>query len=158
MKRKAGSGRVGERQSTDTDMTAFAGGTYINDRRGMRHIRICAGPQRDRYIHDIIFEAKILGRREAWAAEHPDQPVPETDFYRYLDTSWETVDHHDDDSLNNAPENLVRMRRSENAAKASRARTRKRGDENGNQVKDGNRNRNDNGSGDRNQCPPEPAD
>jgi len=104
----------------------FNGGTYVNDRRGMKHIRICAGKQRDCYVHDIIFEAKILGRREAWILMNPTQPIPETDFYRYLDTSWETVDHSNDDSLDNSPGNLVRMRRSENAAKGNKSRAAKK--------------------------------
>jgi hypothetical protein len=93
--------------------------------RKLRHIRVKAGPQRDRYLHNIIIEAKILGRREAFEREHPGQPVPENEFYSYLDRTWETVDHHDDDSLNNDPANLVRMKRGENTAKANRHRAAK---------------------------------
>jgi len=91
----------------------------------LKHLRIKAGPQRDRYLHDIVFEAKVLGRRESWEREHPDQPVPVNDFYSYLDLTWETVDHHDQDSLNNSPGNLVRMKRGDNAAKANRHRAKK---------------------------------
>lgn len=104
-------------------MAAFDGGVSINVHSGsLKHLRIKAGPQRDRYVHDLVFKAKILGRREAWENEHPDIPVPETDFYRYLDTTWETVDHDDQNSLNNDPGNLIRMRRSENTAKMMRHR------------------------------------
>jgi hypothetical protein len=88
----------------------------------LRHLRIKAGPQRDRYVHDLVFEAKILGRREAWELWHPTEPIPSDDFFRYIDTTFETVDHDDNDSLNNDPRNLVRMRRGDNAGKASRRR------------------------------------
>jgi hypothetical protein len=92
----------------------------------LKHLRIKAGPQRDRYLHDIVFEAKILGRRESWEREHPDQPVPVNEFYNYLDLTWETVDHHDQDSLNNSPGNLVRMKRGDNVAKANKHNAAKR--------------------------------
>ena len=94
----------------------------------LKHLRIKAGPQRDRYLHDIVFEAKILGRREAYMREHDlinDLSVPQNEFYSYLDLTWETVDHHDQDSLNNSPGNLVRMKRGDNAAKANRHRAKK---------------------------------
>jgi len=42
----------------------------------LKHLRIKAGKQRDVYVHDLVFKAKILGRREAWESIHPDRPVP----------------------------------------------------------------------------------
>jgi hypothetical protein len=99
--------------------------THVKGKK-LKHLRIKAGPQRDRYLHDIVFEAKILGRRESWEREHPGQPVPVNEFYSYLDLTWETVDHHDQDSLNNSPGNLVRMKRGENTAKANRLNAAKR--------------------------------
>jgi len=88
----------------------------------LKHLRIKAGPQRDRYVHDLVFEAKILGRREAYEHEllNLDKPIPENDFYRYLDPTWETVDHDNQDSLDNSPTNLVRMTRGDNVRKANR--------------------------------------
>ena len=110
-------------------MSAFNGGVSENvhcKKHKLRHLRIKAGVQRDRYVYDIVFEAKILGRREAWEQLNPDAPVPDNDFYRYLDPTWETVDHHDQDSLNNSPGNLNRMKRGDNTAKVNRNRARKR--------------------------------
>jgi hypothetical protein len=107
-------------------MGKFINGVSINEHSAhhnghskMKHLRIRAGKQRDQYVHLLVFHAKIMGGREAWAMEHPGQPVPETDFYRYLDLTYETVDHDDNDSLNNSPENLNRMTRGKNAAKAN---------------------------------------
>jgi hypothetical protein len=90
----------------------------------LRHLRIKAGPQRDLYVHDIVFRAKILGRREAFGVLRPGEPIPEDDFYSYLDTTFETVDHPDQDSMNNDAGNLVRMKRGDNTAKANRHRNR----------------------------------
>lgn len=108
-----------------TDMSpAFNGGVVENVHvkgKKLRHLRIKAGKQRDEYVHSIVFQAKILGRRESWEREHPDgQPIPDNEFYRYIDLTFETVDHDDQDSLNNDPLNLVRMTRGANAAKANR--------------------------------------
>lgn len=107
-------------------MPAFKNGVSPNVHvkgKKLKHLRIKAGPQRDIYVHDIVFQAKILGRREAYAALRPDVPIPEDDFYRYIDTGWETIDHDDNDSLNNAPENLKRMKRGDNATKANKRRS-----------------------------------
>jgi hypothetical protein len=61
-------------------MGAFSGGVSINvhcKSGKMRHLRIKAGPQRDEYVHALIFKAKILGRREAKrAAKGQDDKVP----------------------------------------------------------------------------------
>lgn len=106
----------------------FKTGISINNHRSkapVKHLRVRAGKQRDRYVHDIVFEAKILGRREAWERLNPGQPCPEDDFYAYLERH-ETVDHHDQDSLNNSPENLVRMTRGANTGKANRNRKKKK--------------------------------
>lgn len=107
-------------------MPSFKNGVSTNLHSGktMKHLRIKAGPGRDRYVHDLVFEAKILGRREAFEHEHPGVPIPADDFYRYLDPTWETVDHHDQDSLNNDPANLNRMARSANTAKGNHHRKR----------------------------------
>jgi hypothetical protein len=107
-------------------MPNFNGGvsknTHVKGKK-LCHLRVKAGPQRDQYVHSLIFQAKILGRREAWIALHPDgTPPPEDDFYRYIDLTFETVDHDDNDSLNNSPENLVRMTRGDNTIKANRRR------------------------------------
>jgi hypothetical protein len=104
-------------------------GTSVNihcKKYKVKHIRIKAGCQRDRYVHDIVFEAKILGRREAWELIHPDQPIPDLEFFRYLDTTWETIDHSNNDSLDNAGSNLVRMSRPDHAAKTNKAAREKR--------------------------------
>jgi hypothetical protein len=107
-------------------MPPFRNGVSINTHskgKKMQHLRIKAGPQRDQYVHDLVFKAKILGRREAHAQILGfSAPIPEDDFYRYLDPTFETVDHDDHDSFNNDPENLVRMTRGANAAKANRKR------------------------------------
>ena len=114
-----------ERKSTDMSGT-FQGGVSENFHvkgKKLRHLRIKAGPQRDQYVHALVFQAKILGRREAWAQLHPDGTTPpEDDFYRYIDLTYETVDHDNNDSLDNDPSNLVRMRRGDNTAKANRRR------------------------------------
>jgi hypothetical protein len=121
---------------------AFKNGTSVNVHskgRKMKHLRIKAGPQRDCYLHDIIFRAKILGRREAYMREHGlinDLSIPENEFYSYLDTTFETVDHDDQDSLNNEPSNLVRMTRGRNAAKANKHRAEQRKKESNKSVYD----------------------
>ena len=107
----------------------FTGGVCENVHvkgKKLRHLRIRAGKHRGIYVHDLVFQAKILGRREAWMAINTGQPVPDTEFYRYIDTTFETVDHDNNDSLDNEPENLVRMSRAENSAKANRLRAVKR--------------------------------
>lgn len=116
-------------------MPKFSGGVSINEhsahRNGhskMKHLRIKAGPQRDRYVHHLVFQAIIFGRREAYMRENHlinDLAVPDSDFYRYLDFTYETVDHDDQNSLNNDPGNLKRMRRGANTAKGNRHRTAK---------------------------------
>ena len=69
-------------------------GTYVNkcNDGSRRYIRVSAGPQRDKYVHDLIMEAK-LGRP---LAKH------------------ETVEHRDGNGLNNDPANLELMTRPEN--------------------------------------------
>lgn len=109
-------------------MSGFKNGVSENVHvkgRKLRHLRIKAGPQRDQYVHDIVFKAKILGRREAWALWNPIEPIPEDEFFSFLQPH-ETVDHHDQDSLNNEPENLRRMTRAANTAKANGVRAQKR--------------------------------
>lgn len=112
-------------------MPKFRNGVSINvhcKSRKMKHLRIKAGKQRDVYVHDLVFRAKILGRREAYEHEllNLSVPIPEDDFYRYLDPTWETVDHDDNDSLNNEPSNLKRMTRGDNVRKANRVNGEKR--------------------------------
>jgi HNH endonuclease len=70
----------------------FTNGTYVNEHCGVRHHRVTAGPQRDRYVHDLIMEAR-LGRKLL-----PD----------------ETVDHVDGNSLNLDWEKLEVVSRAEN--------------------------------------------
>jgi hypothetical protein len=71
-------------------MPKFNHGTHLNSvktkggRRKSRYIRFSAGPLRGKYVHRVIVEARI-GR-----------PL----------TEWETVDHKDGDTLNDAPANL----------------------------------------------------
>lgn len=69
-------------------MPPRANGTYLNTitRNGhtLQYLRISAGPQRDRYVHQLVAEA-MLGRPLA-----PD----------------EEVDHKDTDTLNNDWRNL----------------------------------------------------
>ncbi len=101
-------------------MGTFNGGVSVNTHhrvKKLKHLRIKAGPQRDEYVHSIVFEAKILGRREAWELIHPDQPIPDLEFFRYLQPH-ETVDHDNNDSLDNSPDNLKRMTRADNTRKA----------------------------------------
>ena len=64
------------------------GGTYINStrkrKRGMKYIRVCAGPQRHRYVHDLVAEALLR------------RPLREN----------EVPDHKDGDTFNNHPTNI----------------------------------------------------
>jgi HNH endonuclease len=109
-------------------MSAFKNGVSENVHvKGLKlkHLRIKAGKQRDEYVHTLVFKVKILGRREAFDREHPGEPVPDNDFYSYL-RDYETVDHDDQDSLNNDPGNLNRMTRRENTAKMMRHRADKK--------------------------------
>ena len=70
-------------------MPPFKDGTAVNtiERAGLvqQYIRITAGPQRGRYVHQLVAEAK-LGR--------PLLPNEE-------------VDHEDGDTFNNDPPNLI---------------------------------------------------
>lgn len=70
-------------------MPAPGDGTYLNsitrNGRTQQYLRISRGPQRDRYVHQLVAEAK-LGRAL----------LPH-----------EEVDHHDGNTLNNHWENLV---------------------------------------------------
>jgi hypothetical protein len=73
-------------------------GTYVNtsQRRGgkpSRYLRISSGPQRDKYVHQLVAEA-MLGRELA-----PN----------------EDVDHKDEDTLNNDWRNLQVLDKSEHA-------------------------------------------
>ncbi len=86
-------------------MPPFKHGTAVNtiDRAGLvqRYIRITAGPQRGKYVHTLIAEAKI-GRKLR---------------------DDEEVDHDDGDTFNNAPENLT-VRTITEHAKLTRERSR----------------------------------
>lgn len=81
-------------------MPKFKGGTtvhFITKKKGeycqpTPYLRITSGPQRDRYVHMLIAEAKI-GRA-----------------LRY----GETVEHRNGNGLDNSPENIVVVTRSEN--------------------------------------------
>lgn len=68
-------------------MNAFKNGTYTNrcNDAARQYIRVCAGPQRGQYVHDLILEAKI-GRKL--------QP-------------GETAEHKDGNGLNLDPENII---------------------------------------------------
>lgn len=95
-------------------MPPFKNGISVNihcRRKKLKHLRIKAGPQRDTYLHDLVCQAKILGRRESWEREHPGQPIPTDDFYSL---EYETVDHDNGNSLDNSPTNLLPMTQSEN--------------------------------------------
>lgn len=69
-------------------------GTYENKPRGgeQGYIRICVGPQRDKYVHTLVAEAK-LGRAL----------LPH-----------ETVEHDDGNRQNNAPGNIKVVTRPDN--------------------------------------------
>ena len=64
----------------------FKNGTHVNkcNDNARRYLRISAGPQRGRYVHDLILEAKI-GR-----------PL----------LSHETAEHKNGNGLDNSPENI----------------------------------------------------
>lgn len=83
-------------------------GTYLNtiERCGLaiRYLRISSGPQRDRYVHQLVAEA-MLGR--------PLEP-------------HEEVDHKDGDTLNNAWTNLDVTNTSDHAKKTRRQAVEKR--------------------------------
>lgn len=68
-------------------MPTFKNGTHINkcNDPARKYLRISAGPQRGRYVHDLILEAKI-GRRL-----RPN----------------ETAEHRDGNGLNCDPENIT---------------------------------------------------
>jgi hypothetical protein len=77
-------------------------GTYLNQTQGPAtpYIRICAGPQRGRYVHDLVLEAK-LGRRLG---------------------TYETAEHRDGNTLNNDWENIRLLTRSANVSAMHRRR------------------------------------
>jgi hypothetical protein len=62
-------------------------GTYVNQCNDLarKYIRITAGPQRGKYVHTLILEAKI-GRKLR---------------------RGETAEHKDGNGLNNDPENVI---------------------------------------------------
>jgi hypothetical protein len=68
-------------------LATFKNGTCINNcnDKERKYLRITAGPQRGRYVHDLILEAKI-GRRL----------LPH-----------ETAEHSDGNGLNNDPSNIT---------------------------------------------------
>lgn len=67
----------------------FKNGVYVNRPNGKSsrkaYLRVCAGPQRGRYVHDLILEAKI-GRKL----------LP-----------GETAEHKDGNGLNCDPDNII---------------------------------------------------
>lgn len=71
-------------------------GTYENYPTGAvrPYIRVCAGPQRDKYVHELVMEAK-LGRELS---------------------PGETVEHEDGDTLNNDWRNLTVLTKPQNSA------------------------------------------
>ena len=83
-------------------MPKFAGGTGLNtiERCGLeiKYLRVTSGPQRGRYVHQLVAEAK-LGRPLA-----PD----------------EEVDHVNGDTLDNAWTNLEVLHKVEHARKTRR--------------------------------------
>lgn len=89
-------------------MPAFKDGVAVNtiERAGLeiKYLRITAGPQRGRYVHQIVMEA-MLGRPLA---------------------SNEEVDHADGDTFNNSYLNLQLMDASEHAKKTRRQQTERR--------------------------------
>lgn len=88
-------------------MPVFKDGCALNtiDRNGrvVQYIRVTAGPQRGKYLHQLIAEAK-LGR-----ALMP----------------FEEVDHDNGNTLDNDPDNLI-VRHSRVHARKTRATTRRR--------------------------------
>jgi hypothetical protein len=83
-------------------MPPFTNGTALNtiERCGLevKYLRVTAGPQRGRYVHQLVMEAK-LGR--------PLRPDEE-------------VDHENGDTLDNGWENLVLMTKIEHGRKTRR--------------------------------------
>lgn len=77
-------------------------GTYLNtitrNGRTQRYLRISSGPQRDKYVHQLVAEAVL--RRALLAHEE--------------------VDHDDGDTLNNHWENLVVRTKPEHGRKTRR--------------------------------------
>jgi len=72
----------------------FSGGVSVNKMHyEVRYLRIKAGPQRDKYVHILVAEAKI-GRKLL---------------------SSETVEHIDGNGLNVDPSNLTVVTRPENS-------------------------------------------
>jgi hypothetical protein len=66
---------------------SFKGGVYVNkcNDKSRKYLRISAGPQRGRYVHDLVLEAKI-GRELK---------------------PGETAEHQDGNGLNVHPENII---------------------------------------------------
>ena len=75
----------------------FKGGVAVNNCRGVKYLRITAGPLRGVYVHTLVARAK-LGRE---LAEN------------------ETVDHKDGDGLNPHPDNLEVVSQGENTRRAN---------------------------------------
>lgn len=65
-------------------MPALGDGCYVNDTTSGKYLRICAGPQRGKYVHQLVAEA-LLGRELS---------------------AREQVDHKDQNTLNNDWRNL----------------------------------------------------
>lgn len=76
-------------------MPRFKFGTHVNtcNDKKRRYLRISAGPQRGKYVHDLILEAK-LGRRLR---------------------KNETCEHINGYGLDVSPENLTNLTRPENS-------------------------------------------
>lgn len=103
----------------------FTTGVYVNKPRGEKLLRITAGPQRNRYVHQLVLEAKIIGRREAFAQLMPGFPLPEHDSFYSLD--YETVEHDNGNSLDCSPGNLLPMTQAENTRRMRKRVTRQNG-------------------------------
>ena len=92
----------------------WKGGVTVNKLKGVEYLRVSAGPQRGKYVHQLVAEAK-LGR--------PLEP-------------WETVEHDNGNSFDNSWNNILIVSRPENTKRMMARRKKANASEHGHSDSD----------------------